>query len=169
MNFRRSFPPVAALSVLTLLVVITTASTKPTSASGPGTSARGAGEFSFFTGQRTEHFQYSFDVQANKQGNAHGRAEFDNLTDQTQVVVRINCLQVDLSTAVMTGTVLHSDDPDFPKHVTVIFAATDAQLFPGSGNDIITPLFQFSGGDCHSGATPLTMFQQPPDAIEIEP
>ena len=33
---------------------------------------------------------------------------------------------------------------------------------------VVAPL-AVSGGDCHTGAIPLTFFQQDPDAIHIEP
>ena len=74
--------------------------------------------------------------------------------------------------AVMTGTVLHSDDPDLPKRAPVIFAAQDNSNSPVIRQDIITPLFiNFfaAHGDCSEGGEPLTMFQVGFDAITIEP
>ena len=98
--------------------------------------------------------------------DARGRAVFDNLSTQTQVVVvvKIDCLRVDSFEALITGTVLHSDDPDFPKLTNVIFAASDGH---GIGPDIITPLFISPFPDCNSGALPLTMFEV--EDIEIQP
>ena len=74
--------------------------------------------------------------------------------------------------AVMTGTVLHSDDPDLPKLAPVIFAAQDNSNSPIIRPDIITPLFiNFFGanGDCSEAGEPLTMFQVPFDSITINP
>lgn len=168
---------IRTFSLLLLLVIITSiATTQPSSAVVPdhGGSAFGQGGFSFFNGFTTEGWAYSFDAVANKNGQAKGRATFDigtNLT-QTQVVVKINCLNVigsaGFATAIMTGTVLHSDNPEFPKRANVIFAAEDNSDSPILRPDIITRMFVFEG-DCHEGGEPLTFFNQPSDAIHIEP
>ena len=166
----------ATFSLLLLSLVITFIATQRSSAVVPdhGASAFGQGGFSFFNGLRTESWGYSFDVVANKNGQARGRAIFDIFENsiETHVVVKINCLEATgspgLATALMTGTVLHSDDPEFPKHANVIFAAEDNNDSPIFHLDIITRLFVFEG-DCHDGAFPLTFFNQPLDAIHIEP
>jgi hypothetical protein len=164
-------------SLLLLSFIITsTATTQPSSAVVPdhGASAFGQGGFSFFNGFTTEGWAYSFDAVANKHGRARGRATFDIVENlnQTQVVVRINCLNVigssGFATAIMTGTVLHSDDPEFPKGENVIFAAEDNSNSPIVRPDIITRLF-VSPFDCHEGGEPLTFFNQGSDAIHIEP
>lgn len=123
-------------------------------------AAFGQGEFTF----NHELISFSFDTHANQTGHARGRAVFENLSTQTQVVVRIDCLRVDSFEAVITGTVLHSNDPDFPKSTDVIFAAFDGQ---GIRSDTITPLFVNPFSDCNAGASPLTIFQV--DGIVIEP
>jgi hypothetical protein len=157
MRIRNSFSP-----LLLLLLLTTIATTQSSSAIAPehGPSASGAGEFTF----NFEQWEFSFDAAANKNGHARGRAVFDNLSSQTQVVVKINCLRVNSFEAVMTGTVLHSDDPDLPKSTEVVFAATDGLSF-----DTITPLFAFSFPDCNSAASPLTIFRLSGDAIQIQP
>ncbi len=146
--------------LLLSLIIIALATTQSTSAIAPdhGPSASGAGGFSFFNGLRTEVFSYSFDARANKNGHATGTAQFDNLTDQTQVVVKINCLNVSGGVAVLSGRVQHSDDPDLPKSTNVIFGATDFELFPFFGGDTITPLFATPSPDfdCNDGQ-PLTI------------
>jgi hypothetical protein len=157
-------------SPLISLIIIVLAATQPSSAIAPdhGPSASGSGGFNFFNGLRTEAFSYSFDARANKNGHAIGRAEFDNLTGQTQVVVRVNCLNVNGGTAVISGVVLHSNDPDLPKSTNVIFGATDFELFPFFGGDTITPLFATpTGFDCNDGP-PLTILPAGGD-IEIQP
>ena len=168
MKTRSSFPALAFLLLASIL-----ATTQSSSAVVPdhGPSAFGQGEFVFFNGVNGEHWSYSFEAASNKNGHTRGRAVFDILENriQTQVVVKIDCLNVtrgssSIVTAVMTGTVLHSDDPRFPKRANVLFVAEDHSL----SADIITPLF-LSSGDCHTGALPLTLLQQPPDAIHIEP
>lgn len=157
--------------LLTSLIIIVGATTQPSAAIAPdhGPSASGDGGFHFFTGQRTESFSFSFDARSNKNGNATGRAQFDNLTEQTQVVVKIDCLNVDGGIAVMTGRVLHSDDPDLPKATKVIFAATDFTLFPFFGGDTITPLFATpTDFTCHDGQ-PLTILPVEGGGINIQP
>ena len=159
-----------ASPLLISLIIIVLAATQPSSAIAPdrGSSASGTGGFSFFNGLRTETFSYSFDARANKNGHATGRAEFDSLTDQTQVVVRVNCLNVNGGTAVISGVVLHSNDPDLPKSTNVIFGATDFELFPFFGGDTITPLFATPPDfDCNDGP-PLTILPAGGD-IHIQP
>lgn len=162
MRVRRTVPP------LLILFLVTIAATRPSSSAialGQGASASGEGDFFNFIQHQSFHF--SFDVQANKHGNAHGRAEFDNLTNNTQVIAKIDCLNVIGSEALMTGTVLHSNDPVFPKHAPVIFDAVDGQLFPPFRSDTITPLLVSPFTDCHDAASPLTIFQV--EGITIDP
>ena len=156
--------------LLISVIVVVLATTQPSSAIAPdhGPSASGSGGFSFFNGLRTENFSYSFDARSNKNGHATGRAEFDNLTEQTQVVVRVNCLNVNGGTAVISGVVLHSNDPDLPKSTNVSFGATDFELFPFFGGDTITPLFALpTGFDCSDGP-PLTILPAGGDIV-IQP
>jgi hypothetical protein len=169
---RRATFPTLILSILAAIA----ASTQSSSAIAPdhGPSASGQGEF-LFLNPGPEQWSYSFEVVANKNGHASGRAIFDILENSTptQVIVKINCIDVIESSgslsASMTGTVLHSDNPEFPKRATVLFGAVDSSGAPTPSSDIITRLFVFEGGDCHSGAFPLTFFLQSPDAIHIEP
>jgi hypothetical protein len=157
--------------LLTSLIIIVVATTQPSSAIAPehGPSATGNGGFHFFNGFRSDSFSFSFDARSNKNGNATGRAQFDNLTEQTEVVVKIDCLDVDGGIAVMSGRVLHSDDPDLPKSTHVIFAATDFALFPFFGSDTITPLFAIPQEfTCHDGG-PLTILPVEGGGIHIQP
>jgi len=148
--------------VFSLLVATSVAMTPPSSVIEPqnGPSAFGQGEFSF----NNEVISFSFEANANKNSHARGRAVFDNLSTQTQVVVKIDCLRVDSFEALITGTVLHSNDPDFPKLTDVIFAASDGQ---GIRPDTITPLFVSPFPDCNTGSPPLTIFQV--ENIVIQP
>ena len=163
-----------APALLIAIALLTTTQSTSAILTDHGPSASGQGSFAFFNGMATEHWGYSFETEANNNGQARGRATFDILENstQTQVVVKINCLEVFASpeerSAVMTGSVLRSDDPEFPKHANVIFGAEDNDGSPVFHFDIITRLFVF-GGDCHSGAFPLTFFEQPLDAVHIEP
>jgi hypothetical protein len=167
MKTRSSLPALAFLVFAALL-----ATTRSSSAVVPdhGPSAFGEGSFFFFNGVQTERWTYSFDAASNKNGQTRGRATFDIVENfvQTHVVVKIDCLNVtsdaSILTAVMTGTVLRSDDPNYPKRANVLFVAEDHGVNP----DLITPLF-VSGGDCHTSPLPLTLLQQPPDAIHIQP
>lgn len=171
---RSTFPQ---LVILILAAIVATTSTSAAIVPEHGPSAFGAGLFRFRnlrTGL-TEIWSFSFEAIANKNGETRGRARFDNLTAQTQVVVRINCLSVtsalDSTFAVMSGRVLHSDDPDLPKLEKVIFAASDGPLLPISSSDTITPLFPlppFAGQDCHD-TQPLTILPVEEGDIQIQP
>lgn len=172
MKRRNALP---ALTFLILAVIV--ASTQSSSAVGPdhGPLAFGEGEFEFVNDFGTEQWSYSFEVMSNKNDKATGRAIFDIVESniQTQVVVKINCLSVGgptgAATAIMSGTVLHSDDPEFPKRANVIFGAEDNSAFfpPVVRPDHITRPFVFSG-DCHASSFPFAIFAQSPDAIHIE-
>ena len=159
MNRKRTL----SLSLLLLLAAVVT-TTQSSSATAPdnGSSATGEGEFTF----ESQRFFVSFAVKANKNGHPTGSAEFDNLTTQTSVVMKIKCLNLDSFGVSMTGTVLHSDDPDFPKSANVIFAGTDGDNLDGR-QDTITPLFILPDFfDCST--SPLTILPLEGD-ITINP
>lgn len=176
MKRRSTFP---ALVILIFIIAAVFVTTSPLAATVPehGPSASGAGLFRFRNPQtgRTEIWSFSFEALSNKNGQTRGRAQFDNLTAQTQVVVRINCLSVGLginsTIAAMSGRVLHSDDPNLPKLQNVVFAASDGPLLPTSSSDTITPLFPlfpFAGHDCHD-TQPLTILPVEDGDIQIQP
>lgn len=143
-----------------------------------GPSAFGAGLFRFRNSQaELELWSFSFEAVANKNGHTRGRAQFDNLTAHTQVVVRINCLNLEPDfigvRAVMSGIVLHSDDPLHPKMQTVLFAASDGPLLPSSTADTITPPFELPPLDgqqltCRDGG-PLTILDVEQGDIQVNP
>lgn len=68
MKLVRTFPPIL---ILFLLIIGSTQSSSSATALDQGASARGEGEFLFFTGFRTELFHFAFDVRANKHRDAH--------------------------------------------------------------------------------------------------
>lgn len=164
---KRSFPPLVFM-ILAAIGFATPQSAATVRDHGP--SALGTGQFRFINPLtlRGEVWSFSFEAEANKNGSARGRAQFDNLTAQTEVTVRINCLSVDSAFAVLSGEVLHSDDPDLPKLDNVIFAASDGQLLPTPALDTITPLFSSFGQDCHE-TQPLTILPVENGDIEIQP
>ena len=106
---RATFP---LLVILILAAIVATTSTSAAIVPEHGPSAFGAGQFRFpsQSGDRIEFWRFSFEAIANKNGHTRGRAQFENLTAQTQVVVRINCLSVGAdfgkAFAVMSGTVV---------------------------------------------------------------
>lgn len=163
---RSTFLP---LVLLILAAIVATTSTSQAVVPEHGPSASGTGMFRLLNplGQ-TEVWSFSFEAIANKNGQTRGRAQFDNLTAQTQVIMRINCLSVDSAFAVMSGRVLHSDDPDRPKGEDAVFAASDGQLLPIPSFDTITPPFSFPGHDCHGGQ-PLTILPVENGGIDIQP
>lgn len=151
MNLKRIVTFVV-LFLLTITFTNTRSSSALTSPDGP--SAFGEGQFTF-----TEPIAFSFDATVNKNGKGKGSATFDYLRTQTRVSVKLNCVVIEGSEAVMSGRVQHSDNPDFPKGVTVIFAATDSSQVPVPFfTDRITPIFTFEGFDfdCTTGS-PLTI------------
>jgi hypothetical protein len=172
---RNTFP---LLVILILAVMAVTTSTSVAIVPEHGPSASGAGQFRFRNPQtaRSEVFSFSFEAISNKNGQTRGRAQFDNLTTQTQVVVRINCLSVSSlfgsDHAVISGIVLHSSDPDLPKLETVLFAATDGPAFPNSSADTMTPLFPFPPfegvRDCRD-VQPLTIIPIDEGDVVIQP
>lgn len=172
------------LTLVVVLLLATTIATQSTSATAPdrGSSAFGQGSFSFFNPFRqvpqAEGWDFFFDVTANQKGHARGRAIFNisTLTAATEVVVKIHCADVQgtsgSASATMTGTVLHSDNPDYPKGEEVVFAAQDNSNSSIFHFDIITPLFlsfEKFNGNCHEVGPPLTMIQVGSGSITIEP
>jgi hypothetical protein len=166
-------------ALLVLLLAITIAITQPSSANAADNGPRAFGQGEFFHIVRRETWRFAFDVSANKKGHARGRATFDIVKDatETQVVVRIDCLNVETfegggASAIMSGTVLQSDNPDFPKGAGVFFNADDHSI-PIINADLIAPLFLTelfqSEGDCHDLGHLLTVFFVSPDAITIQP
>ena len=167
MTRRSTFPP---LVVLILAVLIATTSTSQAIVPEHGPSASGSGNFNLRNQfGNAEVWSFSFEALSNKNGQAHGQAQFDDLTAQTQVIMRINCLSVeDSAFAVMSGRVLRSNDPDRPKGEVAVFAASDGELLPTPSFDTITPPFSFPGHDCHGGQ-PLTILPVENGDIEILP
>jgi len=108
--------------------------------------ARGAGEFVNTSPFRPGVYQFSFDAVGNKNGRAHGRAVFDNLTAQTHIEIRIE---------------------ELPKGTAVAFGAVDDRDEPFL--DIITPAFPAPEPGCGNFLFPLTFFQISGDAIQVEP
>ena len=169
---------------LVVLLLATTIATQSTSATAPdrASSAFGQGSFSFFNPFRpvpeAEGWDFFFDVTANQKGHARGQAIFNisTLTATTEVVVKIHCANIQgtsgSASAIMTGTVLHSDNPDYPKREEVVFAAQDNSNSSIFHFDIITPLFlsfEKFNGNCEEISEPLTMIQVGLDSITIEP
>lgn len=172
---RSTFP---LLVILILAAIVVTTSTPAAILPENGPSAFGAGQFRYLNPntERTEIWSFSFEAIANKNGQTRGRAHFENLTAQKQIVVRINCLSVQstnvpsgiILNAGMTGKVLHTDYPHLAKSTTVAFAAIDGPLPIGIDN--ITPLFEFPFPelDC-SYAQPLTILAVENGEVEIQP
>ncbi|HKS09280.1 MAG TPA: hypothetical protein VJS13_06990 [Pyrinomonadaceae bacterium] len=160
----------SSLLPLLVLLLIILGPTKLSSASvfDQGPTARGAGGFTNTSPFRPGVYEFSFEAVANKNGRAHGRAVFDNLTAQTHIEIKIDCLLVlESNNASINGTVLHSTDPELPKGTRVVFGAVDDRESPFS--DIITPAFPSGTSGCDNFLFPLTFFQIDGDAIQIEP
>lgn len=169
MNIRNNFS-----LLLTLLFVTLVATVQSSSAVVPqkGSQAFGEGQFTFQGAQ----IDFSFDAKANENGKAQGQAQFTftrSLT-QTEVTIRIKCLNTsDPTAASISGVVQHSDDPDYPKHASVLFVAIDKSNFPGptSTPDQITPLIALSPDpkDVNCNLFPLTILDLDFGDIEIVP
>ncbi len=93
MKRKHTFP---ALVFVILCAIVASTHSSAAVVTEPGPSAFGQGSFSFFTDLGTEQWGYSFDATANHRGQARGRATFNILQRfvETQVVVKINCLEV---------------------------------------------------------------------------
>jgi hypothetical protein len=158
LNSKNTLRPLLILFLATIV-----ATTQPSSAIVPdkGPNASGEGRFtSFFS----EQIDFSFHVKVNKNGKGKGWAQFDNLSDQTHVVIKINCVNIrPFDVATMSGTVQHSDDPAFPKDATVVFTATDEDSPFG---DRITPLVVEEELDCEFDVLGLRLIV---GDIRIEP
>jgi hypothetical protein len=169
MNLKRVL---SFLVIFLLLAVFTTP--KPSSATKPdsGPSIFGEGTFTFRNpiAMRTEHFEFSFDATVNKNGKGRGHAQFNNLTAQTEIEIKLDCVTLTEGEAVMSGRVQHSDDPFFPKHMRVVFAAIDGSQLPFPFADRITPIFEafvFPENDCTGG--PLTILPLDSGDIVVQP
>jgi hypothetical protein len=169
MNIKHVF----AFAVFVVLTIVLT-TTRPASAlpSADKSIAFGEGEFTFvnvFPGH-TEPIAFSFTATENKNGNGKGRAIFEYRRTGTRVEVKLNCVSITDSEAVMSGRVQHSDNPDFPKGVDVIFAAVDGSRVPVPFfRDRITPIFTFPDEfDC-TGGGPLTILLLESGDIVVQP
>jgi len=168
MNIRTSF---SLLLGLVFVALVAPASSSSAVVPQKGAEAFGDGQFRF----QGETIDFSFEAKANENGKAHGQAQFTftTLFSQTEVTVRLNCLNADAFSASMSGVVQQSNDPNFPKHERVVFAAIDKANFPvpNSGIDQMTPLFvippDFTGLDCKE-LVPLTILDIDGN-ITIEP
>ena len=171
MNLKR----VLTFLVITLLIGVFTSS-QPSSATKPdtGPSIFGEGTFTFMNpiAMRTEHFEFSFEATVNKNGKGRGHAQFNNLTTQTEIKIKLDCVTLSQADAVMSGRVQQSDDPDFPKHMRVVFAAIDGSQIPVPFADRITPIFGTAifpdlENDCT--ASPLTILLLDSGDIVVQP
>ena len=171
MNIRNSFSLLLALLFVTLVATVQSSSAVVTQ---KGSQVFGEGQYRL-PGQG-ERINFSFDAKANENGKAHGQAQFTftRLGIQTEVTIRINCLNAgDPTAANIGGVVQHSNDPDYPKHSAVFFVAIDTDNFPmpGSNPDQMTPLVASSpdAKDVRCDLFPLTFLNLDFGEIDIEP
>jgi biopolymer transport protein ExbD len=143
-----------ARTVFTLLVVFLiatlAATTERASPLAFVASASGQGSFLF----QQEEYAFSFNATATGSSTSgKGTAQFDNLTAQTSVTVKLNCVKIAGSEAVMSGKVVETTDSDFPKNSNVVFGLIDGALSPiPFFVDRITPLFVRNPGiNCNDG------------------
>ena len=169
MNIRNSFALLLALLFVTLVATVQSSSAV---VSQKGPRAFGEGQFRF----QGDLINFSFDAKANENGKAHGQAQFTftRLGSQTEVTIRIKCLNTsDPTAANIGGVVQHSDDPDYPKHSSVFFVVIDKDNFPvpTSNPDQITPLIALSPDpkDVRCDLFPLTILDLDFGDIEILP
>ena len=171
MNIRTTFSLLLALLFVTLV-----ATTQSSSAVVPQKGSEAFGEGQYRIPGAGERINFSFNAEANENGKAHGQAQFTFTRSliQTEVTIRVNCLNIsDPSSANIGGVVQHSDDPRYPKHSAVFFVAIDASNFPspGSGPDKMTPLgvSSLDPRDVRCDLFPLTILNLDFGDIEIEP
>lgn len=171
MNIRNTFSLLLVLLFVTLIAPV-----QPSSAvvSPKGPDAFGEGQYRL-PGQGVR-INFSFDAAANENGKAHGQAQFTftRSGSQTEVSIRVNCLNTtDPTAANIGGVVQHSTDPGYPKHSAVFFVVIDKDNFPlpTSNPDQITPLIKFSPDpkDVRCDLFPLTLLDLDFGDITIEP
>lgn len=140
---------VFTLLAVFLLATLVTTSGPSAAAAADASTASGSG--SFF---HLEEVAFSFNATVNAgTTSGKGTAQFDYLGSQTQVSVRLNCVKIIGSEVTMSGKVVESDDPDFPKNSNVVFGAIDGAISPiPFFVDRITPLFVRNPGiNCNDG------------------
>lgn len=171
MNIRISFSLLLALLLTTLFVT-----TQPSSAVAPQKGPQAFGEGQYRLPGQGVQINFSFDAAANEKGKAHGQAQFTftRAGSQSDVTIRINCLNaVDPTAANIGGVVQHSNDPGYPKHSAVFFVVIDKDNFPvpTSNPDQITPLIELSPDpkDVRCDLFPLTLLNLEFGDIAIEP
>ncbi len=144
-----------ARTVFTLLVVFLIATLATTTQRAAPlafvSSASGSGSFVF----QQEEFAFSFDATATSSSSTSGKgtAVFDNLNNQTSVTVKLNCVKIVGSEAVMSGKVVETTNSAFPRNSNVVFGAIDGALSPMPFfADRVTPLFVRNPGiNCNDG------------------
>ncbi len=143
-----------ARTVFTLLVVFLIATLATTTQRAAPlafvSSASGSGSFVF----QQEEFAFSFDATATSSSTSgKGTAVFDNLNNQTSVTVKLNCVKIVGSEAVMSGKVVETTNSAFPRNSNVVFGAIDGALSPMPFfADRVTPLFVRNPGiNCNDG------------------
>ena len=154
-------------SLRTLAVILLTgaALTGSAGARDNAPAASGQGVFTF----QFETISFSFHAKEHKKGADKGRARFANLSDGTEVIVDINCLNVGGFSASLSGVVVRSDDPALPEGSAVVFGVTDWDAVGANRPDEITPLFILPPGfDCYE-AFPLTILPLTEGDIIVRP
>ena len=138
------------LGVLLLIPLALNTQQSSANAAAFASSATGSGSFLFLG----EEYAFSFSASVNS-GTTSGKgvAQFDNLSAQTSVSVKLNCVKISGAEVVMSGKVVETTDSDFPKNSNVVFGAIDGPLSPiPFFVDRITPLFVRNPGiNCNDG------------------
>ena len=154
------------LGVLLLIPLALNTQQSSASAAAFASSATGSGSFLFLQ----EEYAFSFSATVNSGTSGKGVAQFDNLSAQTSVSVKLNCVKISGAEVVMSGKVVDTTDSDFPKNSNVVFGAIDGPLSPiPFFVDRITPLFVRNPGiNCNDGL-PLPQLVPEEGGVVITP
>ncbi len=126
-------------------------------------SATGSGMFIQFLNGGEFSRTFAFTAQTRADGTTTGQAELVNRFSGARIHIAIDCLSVALTTATMSGTITHSNNPNFPVGLGAVFSVTDNGEGANSPPDTVS-LVSF---DIPSPAFACTSFAVPPPFVPI--
>lgn len=111
-------------------------------------SATGSGQLEFTTDGVTALRTFAFEATMASDGSVTGQAQIDNRSVPGRLHIKIDCLNVIGTSAVMSGTITSSTEAGVPAGASSIFAVQDNGEGAGSAPDRITQQFANSGLVC---------------------
>jgi hypothetical protein len=137
------FLSVVLASMLAAIVVASSAAAESVTQ-----SATGSGQLEFTTEGVTALRTFAFEATMASDGSVTGQAQIDNRSVPGRLHIKIDCLNVIGTSAVMSGTITSSTEAGVPAGANSIFAVQDDGEGAGSAPDRITQQFANSGLVC---------------------